>query len=160
MSKSEKMAPADEWTTAMLAHASIFLTVIFSAAGGIGALIGPVVALAIYFGYREKSRFVAFHALQSCVYQAVGLLLYLGFVAVGGGAIALAWTISGLLAALLIGLILMPGALLLTLVVVLLMGGLPLVWLGYGLYGAYQVYQGRDFRYRAIGDWIAREVRF
>jgi len=148
------------WTTAMLAHASIFLTVIFSAAGGIGALIGPVVALAIYFGYREKSRFVAFHALQSCVYQAVGLLLYLGFVAVGGGAIALAWTISGLLAALLIGLILMPGALLLTLVVVLLMGGLPLVWLGYGLYGAYQVYQGRDFRYRAIGEWVAREVRF
>ena len=151
--------PADEWTAAALAHASVLLTLILGVAGGIGALIGPAVALAMYFGYREKSRFVAFHALQSFAYQVVGVLLYAVSAAVLAVWVAIAWTVSGLLSAVLVGFLMMPFALLMTLLMVLLLVCAPLIWLGYGLYASYQVYQGRNFYYRFIGDWLEREVR-
>ena len=152
-------APADEWTAAALAHASILLTLILGVAGGIGALIGPAIALAIYFGYRERSRFVAFHALQSFAYQVAGVLVYAVFAAVSAVWIAIAWTVSGLLSVVLVGLLMMPFALMMTLLLVLLLVLAPLIWLGYGLYVSYQVYQGRHFRYWLIGEWIEREVR-
>ncbi len=151
--------PTDEWTAAALAHASALLTLVLGLAGGVGALVGPVVPLVMYWGYRDKSRFVAFQALQSFFYQVIGVLLYAILVAILAVWVAIAWTVSGLLSAFLIGLLLIPFALLLTLLMVLLLVCIPFAWLGYGLYGAYQVYQGYDFRYWLIGDWVEREVR-
>ncbi len=153
-------APTDEWTVAALAHASVLLTLILGMAGGIGALIGPAVALAMYFGYREKSRFVAFHAMQSFVYQVAGVLLYAAIAAVLGVWVSIAWTVSGVLSAVFIGLLLMPFALLLTLLMVVLLAGAPVAWVGYGLYASYKTYQGRNFFYRWIGEWVEREVKF
>ncbi len=149
----------DEWTAASLAHASVLLTLILGMAGGVGALVGPAVPLAMRLGYREKSRFVAFHALQSFVYQVAGVLIYAVLAAVLAVWIAMAWTVSGLLSVVLVGLLLMPFALLFTLLAVLLLVCAPFTWLGYGLYGAYQVYQGRAFRYWLIGEWLEREVK-
>lgn len=151
--------PTDEWTTAALAHASALLTLVLGTAGGIGALIGPLVPLVMYFSYRGKSRFVAFHALQAFVYQVACILVYTVVAAVLGGLVGLAWTVSGILSAVLIGLLLMPFALLLTLLMALVLGGLPFGWAGYGIYAAYQVYQGRDFRYWLIGERLEREVK-
>jgi len=150
--------PTDEWTAAALAHASIILTLVLGAAGGIGAPVGLAVPLAMYFGYREKSRFVAFHALQSFVYQVAGLLVYVVVAAAMGVLVTMAWNISGWLSAVFIGFLLMPFALLLTLLMVLVLVGAPLVWLGYGLYAAYQVYQGRKFDYWLIGERLEGEV--
>ena len=82
LSASPASEVADSWTVAALAHASIAVTLLLSFAGGIGALVGPAIALAIYFGYRQRSRFVAYHALQAVAYQATGLVLYLVLVAV------------------------------------------------------------------------------
>jgi len=157
---NEAVQPTDEWTAAMLAHASALLTLILGMAGGVGALVGPVVPLAMYFGYRQRSHFVAFHALQSFVYQVAGVLLYAVLAAVLAVGVAIAWTVSGLLSAVLIGLLLMPLALLLTLLMVLLLVCVPFAWLGYGLYAAYQVHQGRDFHYWLIGEWLEREVNW
>ena len=148
--------PTDEWTTAALAHASALLTLVLVTAGGVGVLIGPIVPLVMYFSYRERSRFVAFHALQAFVYQVACILAYTVIAAVLGGMVGLAWTVSGTLSAVLIGLLLMPFALLLTLLMVLALLGLPLGWAGYGVYAAYQVYQGRDFRYWLIGERLER----
>lgn len=155
----EIQAPTDEWTAAALAHASVLLTLILGMAGGVGALVGPAVPLAMYFGYRRRSRFVAFHALQAFVYQVAGMLLYAILAAVLAIGVAVAWTVSGLLSAVLVGLLLMPFALLLTLLMALLLAGAPFAWLGYGLYGAYQVYQGRNYRYWLIGEWLEQEVK-
>ena len=149
----------NDWTVAALAHASVLLALVFSTAAGIGALIGPIVALVIYLGYREKSRFVAFQAFQAFVYQALGLLLYVVLVTVLSSGVALAWTVSGVLAAVLIGFLLMPFALALTLMMVFVLVSLPLAWVGYGLYAAYLTYQGRDFRYWLIGERLAQEVK-
>ena len=150
--------PTDAWTWAALAHASALLTLVLGMAGGIGALVGPVIPLAMYFGYRGKSRFVALHALQSFVYQAVGIVIYVLLIAATVGLVTVAWTVSGLLSAVVVGFLLMPIALLLTLLTVFLLVGTPFAWLGYGLYAAYRVYQGHDFRYWLIGEWLEREV--
>ena len=150
--------PTDAWTWAALAHTSALLTLVLGMAGGIGALVGPVIPLAMYFGYRGKSRFVALHALQSFVYQAVGIVIYVLLIAATVGLVTVAWTVSGLLSAVFVGFLLMPIALLLTLLTVLLLVCTPFAWLGYGLYAAYRVYQGHDFRYWLIGEWLEREV--
>ena len=153
-------APTDEWTAAALAHASVLLTLVLGVAGGIGVLIGPIVALTMYFGYREKSRFVAFHAMQSFVYQVAGILLYAASAAVLGTCVSIAWTVSGVLSAILIGLLMMPFALLLTLLMALVLAIAPIAWIGYGLYASYKVYRGHNFFYRWIGELVEREVRF
>jgi uncharacterized Tic20 family protein len=157
-SNDAAQVPANEWTVAALAHASALLTLVLGMAGGIGAVVGLLVPLALYLAYRGKSRFVSLHALQSLVYQAASLLLYAALAAVLGTWVAIAWTVSGLLSAVLVGLLFMPFALLLTLLMTLLLVTAPVAWLGYGLYAAYQVYQGRDFRYWLIGEWLEREA--
>ncbi len=155
----EAHVPADEWTTAALAHASVLLTLIMSAAGGVGAVIGPVIVLAMYFGYREKSRFVAFHALQSFIYQVGGIVLYAIAATVLGTLVGMAWSVSSALMQVFVGFLMMPFAMLITLLTAFVLAGAPLVWLGYGLYASYKVYQGHNFYYQWIGERVEREVR-
>jgi len=158
--KEEKgtMAPTDEWTTAALAHGSILLTFILAFAGGVGALAGLAVALAIYLGYRERSQFVALHALQALIYQVAGILAYILLAAGLALCVIVAWVVIGVLSAVLIGLLLIPFALPATLLIFLLLLAAPLAWLGYGLYAAYQVYQGHHVRYWLIGQWVEEEL--
>lgn len=149
---------ADAWTTAAVAHASILLTLLLGFAGGVGAFVGLVIPLILYLSYRERSRFVALHALQALIYQGVGILVYLALVTVLALAVTVAWAISGLLSVVVVGLLLIPLALMIALMMVLVLLTAPLAWVGYGLYAAYEVYQGKDFRYMWIGDWVEREV--
>ena len=156
---ADQSSPTDEWTTAALAHASILLTLVLAFAGGVGALVGFAVPLVIYLSYRERSRFITLHALQSLVYQGAGLLIYVVLVVVLAAAVVTAWAISGLLSAVVIGFLLMPLALVITILMVILLLGAPLLWVGYGLYAAYRVYQGEDFRYWLLGEWLERQVK-
>lgn len=156
---ADQSSRTHEWTTAALAHGSVLLTIILAFAGGVGALVGLGVPLVIYLSYRERSRFVSFHALQSLVYQGAGVLIYLVLVAVAATAVAAAWTISGLLSAVVIGFLLMPLALVITILMVILLLGTPLLWVGYALYAAYRVYQGEDFRYWYLGEWLEKEAK-
>ena len=149
---------SEAWTTAALAHASILLTLVMAFAGGVGALVGLLVPLVIYLSYRERSSFVAFQALQSLIYQGVGILLYVVLVVILATGVTVAWTISGLLSVVAIGFLLMPLVLFVTILMVIVLLGAPLGWFVYGLYGAYRVYQGVDFRYWLLGEWVEREV--
>jgi hypothetical protein len=97
--------------------------------------------------------------LQTLIYQGVGILIYALVVAVTVATATVAWTISGLLSVVFIGFLLMPLALLVTVLMVILLLGIPLVWVGYGLYAAYRIYEGYDFRYWLLGEWVEREVR-
>ena len=126
------LSPSDERTWAMLAHLSVLLNLLTG-------FLGPVAALIIYLIFRDRSRYVAYQSLQSLIFQLVAW--------VGGGALAsIAWAISGVLAAVLIGCLLMPIALLISLV--------PVAALVYGVVGAIQCSQGLDFRYWLVGDWV------
>ncbi len=123
---------SEERTWAMLAHLSVLANLLTG-------FLGPVIALIIYLVYKERSRYVAYHSLQSFIFQLIWW--------VGAGAVAgIAWTISGVLAMLLIGCCLMPFALIVSLI--------PIAALIYGVVGAVQCSQGNDFRYWLIGDWV------
>jgi uncharacterized Tic20 family protein len=104
-----------------------------------GAL-GPIAALVIYLVYKDRSRYVAYQSLQSLLLQLIGR--------VGGGIIVgAAWAITGALSAVLIGLCLIPFALLITLF-------LPVGTIVYSIIAAVKTNQGEDFRYWLIGDWV------
>ena len=121
------MDGGNERTWAVLAHLSTFLN-LFT------LFLGPVAAFIVWLVYRERSREVAFQALQSAGYQAAWLV----FLGIG-------WAVTGLLTFILIGFLLIPVMALITLV--------PFVHSGYA---AYKVGKGEEFRYPLIADLIER----
>jgi hypothetical protein len=115
----------------MLAHLSVLANLVTG-------FLGPAIALIIYLVFRERSRYVAYQSMQAFVFQ---LLWW-----VGGGVLAgIAWAISGILSVVVIGLCLMPLALLISLI--------PLGALVYGVIGAIKTNQGQDFQYWLVGEW-------
>src|SRR5919106_4641362 len=119
------MSAQDERTWSMIAHLSVLLSLVT----GIG---GPIAALVIWLVYRDRSRRVSFHALQSLWYQvAWAVILFVG------------WFVTGILSIIFIGLLLIPVMLIATLV--------PFV---HQCYAAYKVYQGVDYRFPIIADMI------
>jgi uncharacterized Tic20 family protein len=132
----QPLSPGDERTWAMVAHLSVLTNLITG-------FLGPVVALLIYLIYKDRSRYVAYHSLQSFVFQ----LIWWG----GAGVlIGLMWAVTGILSALIVGILLIPIALLLTPVFLLM----PLGALVYGVIGGIQCSQGQDFKYWLVGDWV------
>jgi uncharacterized protein len=132
----QTMAPGDERTWGMLTHLSTLLNMVT----GFG---GPIAALIIYLVYKDRSRFVAYHALQAMIFQ---LIWWFG----GGVLIGLMWGIVGLLSAILVGIVLIPVAVCITPILALM----PIGALVYGIVGAVQVSQGQDFKYWLVGDWM------
>jgi uncharacterized Tic20 family protein len=116
----------------MIAHLSVLANLVTG-------FFGPIVAIVIYLVYKDRSRYVAYQSMQAFVFQ---LIAWVG----GGALVGAAWAISGLLSAVLIGLLCMPFACLLSF--------LPLAALVYGVIGGVQASQGADFKYWLIGDWV------
>ena len=126
------LSQSDERTWAMIAHLSVLANLVTG-------FFGPVAALVIYLIYKERSRFVAYQSLQAFIFQLIWW--------VGAGAIAgIAWAISGILTAVLIGLLCMPIACVISLI--------PLGAIVYGIVGGVQASQGQDFKYWLIGNWV------
>ena len=130
------MTTSDERTWAMLAHLSVLANLVTG-------FLGPVAALLIYLVYKDRSRYVAYHALQSTINQ---LIWWVG----GGALIGVIWAVTGMLSLIIIGILCIPFALLLTILIL----AMPLISLIYGVVGAIEVNQGRDFRYWLVGDWV------
>jgi uncharacterized protein len=126
------LSPQEERTWAMLAHLSVLVN-LFT------VLLGPTASFIIYLVYKDRSRYVAYHAMQSTVFQLIAWI-------VGGIIATITWAIAGALTVILIGCLLYPVALLFSL--------LPIVALIYGIVGAIQTNQGQDFRYWLVGDWV------
>jgi uncharacterized Tic20 family protein len=105
------MGVRDERTWSALAHLSTFLNIFTG-------FLGPVAAFIIWLMHRERSPTVAHHALRSVFYQTAWLV-----------AIVVGWTLTGLLTAVLIGFLLIPVMLLVTLA--------PFVQASYEAYRAY-----------------------
>lgn len=126
------MDPSEEGTLAMLSHLGILLNLITGFLG----LVPPIV---IYFAYKDRSKYVAYQALQALIFQGI---FFFGAAILAG----IAWLISAMLALVIVGICLFPLALILTLV--------PLGALVYGIVAAVDTYQHRDFKYWLIGEWV------
>jgi len=128
----ERMSASAERTWAMLAHLSILLNLVTG-------FLGPVVALIIYLAFKDRSRYIAYQAMQAFVFQLVWFF--------GVGILAVfAWIVSLALVIVIVGLCLIPLAILISLV--------PVAALVYGAVAAIQTSQGDDFRYWMVGDWV------
>lgn len=128
----ERLPDSDERMWAMLAHLSILLNL----ASGV---LGILAALIIYLVHKDRSRYIAYHALQSFVFQTI---FWLG----AGIVVTFAWLVNTLLLAVLVGCCLLPFTIFLSLI--------PLAALVYGVIGAIKTSQGEDFRYWLVGDWV------
>jgi uncharacterized protein len=135
-SPAQPLSPAEERTWSVLAHLSVLLNLVTGFAG-------PIAALVIYLIYKDRSRKVAYQALQAMIFQ---LIWWYG----GGLLIGAMWAIVGVLSAVLVGIILIPFAILMTLVLVLL----PMGAVFYGIIAAIQANQDQDFKYWLVGDWV------
>jgi uncharacterized Tic20 family protein len=134
----EPLTPSDERTWAMLAHLSVLLNLVTG-------FLGVAAALVIHLVYKERSRYVAYQSMQAFLFQLI-------FWAGGGLLIGAMWAVVGALSAVLIGILLIPFAVILTLVFLLM----PLFALAYGVVGGVQTSNGEDFRYWLVGDWALR----
>jgi uncharacterized Tic20 family protein len=105
------MSVRDERTWSALAHLSTFLNIFTG-------FLGPVAAFIIWLVHRDRSPTVAHHALRSVFYQTAWLV-----------AIAAGWTVTVALMAVLIGFLLVPVMILVTLA--------PFVQASYEAYMAY-----------------------
>ena len=119
------MATHEERTWSVLAHLTMFLNLLTG-------FLGPVVALIIWLVYRDRSRKVAFHALQSMWYQVAWLVI-----------LAIGWVFTGLLTMILIGFLLIP--------VMALVSVVPFV---HAAYAAYRVSKDDDYRYPFVADLV------
>ncbi len=126
------LSQSDERTWAMLAHLSVLINLVTG-------FFGPLVALGIYLIYRDRSRYVAYHSLQSFVNQ---LIWWIG----GGTIIATAWVISGILSIFIIGIFLLPIA--------CLFSFMPLISVVQGMIAGVKTSQGEDYKYWWVGDWL------
>ena len=129
------LSAIEERTWAMLAHLSILLNLFTGFFGGVAAIL-------IYFIYKDRSRYVAYHAMQSFIFQSI---TWLGAGLVSGFLISVGSIFGFLIIPLLC---LIPGFLILLLIPASLI---------YGIVGAVQTNNGEDFRYWQVGDWV-REI--
>ena len=153
--KASDIASSFERNWAAIAHASTLLSIIVGlASGGLGSILLALIPLGIYLAFRERSRFVAFHALQAMTLQLGGLIIYaLGLIVLIVGTV-IAWVVTGLLSVVLVGIFLIPLALLVTLLLIVFLLLFPLAQMGYALYAAVEAGRGVDFHYIWIGEWL------
>jgi len=131
-SSQPALSQSEERQWALFAHLGVLVN-LFS------GLLGPIIPLVIYMVFKERSRYVAYQSLQALIFQLIWWI--------GGGILAgVTWAIAGALSAIFIGLLCMPFA--------CVFSAMPLIALGYGIYGGIQASQGQDFKYWLIGDWV------
>lgn len=149
----------DERLWAAVAHASAWIT-LFGGIVSVGAVLplSIFIPLAIYFIFRKKSDYIAFHALQAFVLQLIGTVGAAALLAVGGVVWGVGMIVALLAVLALVGFVLVPlwGLVGLGLLAVVVL--LPLIMVFYGTLGAVECFRGRDFRYPYISRWIDRQL--
>jgi uncharacterized protein len=132
----QPLPQAEERTWSVLAHLSVLLNLVTGFAG-------PIVAFIIYLVYKDRSRKVAYHAMQAMIFQLIWCF--------GAGIlIALMWVVVGVLSLLVVGIVLIPLAACLTPILALM----PVGAFIYAIVAAVQVNQEQDFKYWLVGDWV------
>lgn len=129
---STSLSPSDERSWSALAHLSVLINLVT----GFGGLVAAPV---VWLVYRDRSPKVAFHALQSFWYQAAWAV-----------ALTVGWTVTFVLMLVLVGFLLLP-----------FMAVASLVPFAHGVYAAYKVKGGADYRYPLIANMLdgGREER-
>jgi uncharacterized Tic20 family protein len=149
----------DERMWAAVAHASAWITVLGGLfTGGLFLVISIFIPLIIYFMFRQKSDYVAFHALQAFVLQLVGTVGAFALLIMGGLVWMVGMVIALLAMVILVGFILAPVWALVGLALMVVVAVMPIAMLLFGTMGAIETYNGRDYRYPYIARWVDRQM--
>jgi uncharacterized Tic20 family protein len=144
---------------AALAHASTLLTALVAlGSGGLGVLLTMFVPLFIYFSFRKRSEFVAFHALQAFTIQLVGTIGWVALLVVGTVVAIALFFVSLILIVLLVGIILAPVVVLAYVLFVLLSLLLPIGMVIYSVIAAVETWGGHNYRYPYIARWVESQM--
>lgn len=144
---------------AALAHASTLLTAAVALPSfGAGTLLTVFIPLLIYLAFRNRSDYVAFHALQAFTIQLVGTVGWFTLVLVGGVAWGLMLLVSLVLILVLVGAVLFPMILLLGALAFVASFALPLGMVIYSIIAAVETWNGHDYRYPYIARWVERQL--
>jgi uncharacterized Tic20 family protein len=144
---------------AALAHASTLLTALVGLpSAGMGVLITMFVPLLIYFAFRKRSEFVAFHALQAFTIQLIGTIGWMAVLVVGGIIWVALLIISALLVLVLIGIVLLPIVALAGVLALVVSLALPLGMIIYSMIAAVETWSGHNYRIPYIGRWVESQM--
>lgn len=141
------------------AHASVWVTfgaLFFTA--GFAVPLTIFVPLVIYFMFRKQSDYVAFHALQSFVLQLVGTVGALALLTIGGALWIIGLVVALLLMVVLVGFVLVPVWGIVGIALLLTVFLMPFAMVLFGTIGAVQTYNGRDYRYPYVAQWVDRQL--
>ncbi|MGV2434765.1 MAG UNVERIFIED_CONTAM: DUF4870 domain-containing protein [Anaerolineae bacterium] len=116
------------------------------------------VPLVIYLVFKERSPYIAFHALQAFCLQLLCTVGVVFAIVVGSIVYVLGIALGALLVVVLVGVVVLPlwiivGALLLS-----ALGIIPLIGLVYATLASYQIYQGQDYRYPYLANWVDSQI--
>jgi uncharacterized Tic20 family protein len=147
----------EEMNWAAAAHASILVTVILGlVTGGLGAILGVAIPAVIWYSFRDRSEYVVDQARQATVFQLAGFVAVLLLALAGTVLVGVGWVVSAVLVIILVGLILLPLMLVVTVLWIAGLVALPIAQVVYGCYAAVEASNGRPFRYLWIADLIDR----
>lgn len=115
---------------------------------------GIIAAIIIWITQKEKSHYVAFQALQSVIYQSIGLLVF--------GVSMCCWL--GLYLLSIIPLVVSaeqgssdpPAFFIFSMLLMVVPFAIMGLWILGGIWGTIRTLQGRDFRYLVLGDQLER----
>ncbi len=149
----------EEKLWAAVAHGSAWVTFIGTLLSiGVITPLSVFVPLIIYFMFRKRSDYVAFHALQAFVLQLIGTVGAMLLLIVGGFVWAVGMVIAMLALLVLVGFVLIPVWALVGLVLLLVVMLLPLAMVLYATLATIETYNGRDYRYPIIAKWVDRQL--
>ncbi len=147
----------EEMNWAAVAHASILVTLLLGlSTGGLAAIFGLAIPAIIWAVYRDKSAYVADQARQATIFQLAGIVALLVLTLGGAMLVVVGWAVTAVLLVILVGLLLVPVMILLTVLWPIAILVLPITQVVYGCYAAAEAYNGRPFRYRWTTDLIDR----
>lgn len=116
------------------------------------------IPLIIFFIFRKRSDYVAFHALQAFTLQLVGTLGALVLGVVGGIVWGIGMIVALVLMLVLVGFILVPVWGVVGILLALVVALMPVAMLILGTIAAIETYNGRDYRYPRIAGWVDRQL--
>jgi uncharacterized Tic20 family protein len=147
----------EEMNWAAVAHASILVTFLLGiSTGGLVAILGPLIPALIWYAFRDRSAYVVEQARQATIFQLAGIIALFALALVGAVLVAVGWAVSVVMLIILIGMLLLPVMLVVTLLWAGAVVALPLAQVVYGCYAALETYNGRPFRYWWVADVIDR----
>jgi uncharacterized Tic20 family protein len=150
---------ANERKWATLAHASTLLTALVAlGSAGAGVLITMFVPLLIYFAFRNRSEYVAFHALQAFTIQLVGTIGFVGLILAGTFMWVILLILSALLLIVLVGIVLLPLVIIAYPIFILATLLLPLGMTVYSVIAAIETWGGRNYRIPFVARWVENQM--